>query len=99
MIDKKEIEHIANLARIELSEAEKEQYQEQLSLVLDYIDQLQEVDTSTVEITAQVTGLKNINRADEYEEWDDDEREAALNEAPYQEGDSLKVKRVLEHVA
>lgn len=94
-LKKEDIEHIANLARLELSEEEKEKFQTQLSDVLSYIDQLQGLDTSSVEPTAQVTGLKNVYRADEKEDWDAKEREAAINEAPSLESGQVKVKRVL----
>lgn len=91
-----EIKHIANLARLELSEAELEKYGSQLSAVLEYIDQLAEVDVNGVEPTAQVTGLTNVWREDEARDWDEAEREAALKEAPELEEHQIKVKRVLE---
>ena len=94
-LEKKDIDHIADLARLELSESEKEKFQTQLSDVLCYIEQLQEVDTIGVEATAQVTGLSNVYREDEVEEWDDYERQAAINEAPSVEERQIKVKRVL----
>jgi len=95
-LEKKEIQHIANLARLELTEKELKTYGSQLSDVLSYIDQLQEVDVTDVEPTAQVTGLENIFREDEIEEWDESERGAALNQAPELENGQVKVKRVLE---
>jgi len=94
-LQKKDIEHIAKLARLDLSEKELEKYGNELSDILGYINQLQEVDTSQVEPTAQVTGLENAFREDEIEEWDKDEREATLNEAPDLEDHQVKVKRVL----
>jgi aspartyl-tRNA(Asn)/glutamyl-tRNA(Gln) amidotransferase subunit C len=48
----KEVEHIAVLARLELSDAQKKNYQEQLSRILDYITKLQELDTAAVPPTA-----------------------------------------------
>ena len=72
-LSKEEIKYIANLARLELTEEELEKYGGQLSAVLDYIDQLKEVDTAGVEPTAQVTGMKNIFREDKAEEWSEDE--------------------------
>ncbi len=95
-LDKQQIKHIANLARLELTDAELELYGQQLSDVLKYIDQLQEVDTAGIEPTAQVTGLKNVMREDKARDWDENEREAALKEAPEREGRYLKVKRILE---
>jgi len=48
-LTKKDIEYIANLARIELSEKEKEKYTEELSAVLNFIDKLKETDTAKTE--------------------------------------------------
>jgi aspartyl-tRNA(Asn)/glutamyl-tRNA(Gln) amidotransferase subunit C len=61
----KEVEHIATLARLKLTEAEKEKYSGQLSGILDYMEKLSAVDTAGIEPTSQVTGLTNITRADE----------------------------------
>ncbi len=95
-IAKEKIKHIADLARLELSDEELKKYGSQLAQVLDYIDQLQEVDTSNTEPTAQVTGLINIVREDEVIEWDNEEKKESLNQAPELEGNQVKVKRVLK---
>ena len=58
------MEHIAKLARLNLSAQEKAKYAEQLSGILEYVDALQAVDTAKVEPTSQVTGLTNISRED-----------------------------------
>lgn len=63
-----EVEHIARLSKLELTDSEKTLYQEQLSNVLEYVDQLAEVNTDGVEPLANVTGLENIYRDDEVEE-------------------------------
>ncbi len=95
-LKKSEIEHIANLARLELSDEELSLYGEQLSGILDYIDQLQEVDTTGVEPTAQVTGLENVLREDVVNVWDKKEQADALAQAPSLEDGQIKVKRVLK---
>ncbi|PIR12739.1 Asp-tRNA(Asn)/Glu-tRNA(Gln) amidotransferase GatCAB subunit C [Candidatus Falkowbacteria bacterium CG11_big_fil_rev_8_21_14_0_20_39_10] len=95
-LTKDEIKHIANLARLDLTEAEFKKYGSQLSDVLNYIDQLKEVDTAGVEPTAQVTGLENVLREDVVFDWNDKERQAALKEAPETEDGQVKVRRVLE---
>lgn len=64
MISKKEVERVAKLAYLDISEKEKNLYVEQLSEVLDYVGQLKEVDTKNVEPTAQVTGLENVYEGD-----------------------------------
>ena len=94
-LTKQEIQHIADLARLELTNEELEKYGSQLSGVLNYIDELKEVDTANVAPTAQVTGLENIMRADEVEAWPQDEVEMALGQAPEREGRLVKVRRVL----
>jgi len=94
-LSKEEIKHIANLARLELSEEEVTIYDDQLSHILDYIGRLKEVDTSKIEPTAQVTGLENVLRSDEIKEWNKKQVEQALKQAPEIENKQVKVKRVL----
>lgn len=60
-----DVRHIAKLARLNLSEAEVEQFSGQLTNILDYVDQLQAVKTEGVKPTEQVTGLTNALRPDE----------------------------------
>lgn len=94
-IDKEQIQRIADLARLDLSDDELEKYRNQISDILVYIDQLQEVNTDNVEPTAQITGLENVLREDEICEWDKEESEKALNQAPELKNNQVKVKRVL----
>ena len=91
-----DIQHIANLARLELTKAEEKKYGEQLSAVLDYVEQLQEIDVNNIEPTAQVTGLSNILREDEVKDWDEPERDMALKQAPNMVNGQIEVKRILE---
>ncbi len=95
MLTQEEIKHIAHLARLDLSEEELKMYGEQLSSVLKYIEQLQEVDTEDIEPTAQVTGLENVLREDEVEDWLESEKYNAISQAPSLEEKQIKVKRVL----
>lgn len=94
-LSKEQIEHIAKLARLELSGEELEKYGSQLSNVLNYIEQLQEVNVSGVEPTAQVTGLLNVLREDVVRERDKREINEALRDAPELEDGQIKVKRIL----
>ena len=59
-----QVRHIAKLARLILSGQEVEKFTKELSSILQYVDMLSEVDTSTVPPTAQVTGQTNIFRED-----------------------------------
>jgi aspartyl-tRNA(Asn)/glutamyl-tRNA(Gln) amidotransferase subunit C len=65
MIQKEEIEHMGWLARIELSEADKELFVKQISSILDYFAVLDEVETAEVDPTYHVLGIKNVVREDE----------------------------------
>lgn len=60
----KEVEHISELARLELTDEEKERYREQLSAILDYAQRLQEVDTSDIPPTSSVLPLSTDLRQD-----------------------------------
>lgn len=91
-LSKQEVEKIAQLSRLELNEAEKEQYAAQLSDVLDYFEKLKEVNTDNVEITAQVTGLENVYRADEIEQCD--YQTDLIKQAAASEDDLIKTKSV-----
>ncbi|MBE0695683.1 MAG: Asp-tRNA(Asn)/Glu-tRNA(Gln) amidotransferase subunit GatC [Anaerolineaceae bacterium] len=59
-----EVEHIAELARLELTDDEKARYREQLSDILDYAARLQTIDTSKISPTASVLAKRSILRAD-----------------------------------
>lgn len=64
-ITKQDVEQIALLARLELTEKEIEKYQSELSNIIGYAETIQSVDTKNVEPTAQVTGLSDVFRIDE----------------------------------
>ena len=64
MLDKKEVEHIAKLARIGLSDEEAKKYQKDLSAVLDWVEQLKEVDIENIEPVSHITGMENVVRGD-----------------------------------
>ncbi|MBI4664983.1 MAG: Asp-tRNA(Asn)/Glu-tRNA(Gln) amidotransferase subunit GatC [Nitrospinae bacterium] len=60
----KETRHVATLARLALTPEDEERYGAQLSAILDYISQLNELDTSAVEPTSHALDLKNVFRED-----------------------------------
>jgi len=61
----KDVEHIAKLSKLKLNDIEKEKFANQLSGVIEYVEQLNEVNTEGVEPTSQSTGLENVFREDE----------------------------------
>lgn len=89
-----EIESIAKLARLELSEAEKTMYAEQLSVILDYIDMLNEVETENIEETCQVTGLMDVTRGDTVYDCPEDVKRKLIAQFPEKIGNLLKVPAV-----
>lgn len=99
-LTEKEVEHVAKLARIEITDKEKKQYSEELSKVLEYIEKIQEVETDDVEPTFQPSRIKdldvleNATREDKVVKCKD--REKLLDAGPDREGDFFKVKAVLK---
>jgi len=90
------IDHIATMARLDLTDEEKAMYAEQLSAVLDYVGMLSEVDTSEVIETCQVTGLQDVVREDLVIESDELTRERLIEQFPHKVGKLLKVRAVFE---
>lgn len=64
-LSEKDVQYVARLSRLELSEEEVHQYSQQLSSILGYIEQLNRLDTNDVEPLSHVLDLKNVFRADE----------------------------------
>ena len=93
MINKKEVKHIAALARIGVSEKEEEKFSQDLSAVLEWIDQLKEVDVASVEPTAHITGMDDITREDRADIFL--ETEKIINLFPEKKERYDKVKAVL----
>jgi aspartyl-tRNA(Asn)/glutamyl-tRNA(Gln) amidotransferase subunit C len=93
-LSRQEVEKIARLARLSLSDEEIEQYRSQLSEVLTYVEQLKELDVDDIPTTAQVTGQTNVLADDTVQTGGD--RKNLLANAPVTDGDSIKVKAVFE---
>ncbi|WP_239618435.1 Asp-tRNA(Asn)/Glu-tRNA(Gln) amidotransferase subunit GatC [Cohnella mopanensis] len=90
----KEVEHVANLARLELSDAEKEQFAGQLNAILKYAEKLNQLDTEGIEPTSHVLPLANVMREDVVKpSWP---IEKVLLNAPEEEDGQFKVPAVLE---
>lgn len=96
MISRSDVEHVAALARLGLSETEIERMAGQLNRILEAVAVLQSVDTSAIGPTAQVIELENVWREDEPRDGQRLSREAALANAPLREGPHLRVPLVLE---
>jgi len=89
-----EVEHIASLARLRLTDEEKARYREQLSAVLDYMVRLKRLDTSAIEPTATVLPLRTVLRPDVSRPSLPPDQ--LLANAPAAEADMFRVPPVLE---
>jgi aspartyl-tRNA(Asn)/glutamyl-tRNA(Gln) amidotransferase subunit C len=89
-----QVEHVAMLARLGLSDDERERLREQLSTILGHIDQLRAVDTSDVPPTAQVIPLAPVLRDDVVQPSLPVEQ--VLANAPRTEGGFIKVRAILD---
>jgi aspartyl-tRNA(Asn)/glutamyl-tRNA(Gln) amidotransferase subunit C len=88
------VEHVANLARLELSGGEKQKMQSHMSGILDYMDQLQQLDLSSVPATANATDLCNVFREDVVVPSLAPEK--GLANAPDRDGTAFRVPRIME---
>ena len=94
MITIQDVEHVAKLARLELTEEEKQKYTHQLGELLEYFEQLNEVDTTAVEPMSQAIPLVNVMREDiPHEPFD---REKIIANAPLEENGYFRVPKILE---
>jgi len=89
----KEVEHVALLARLALSEEEKERFRAQLSSILEYADRINQLDTTAVEPTYHVLPLQNVSRPDQ--RGTTLTQEEVLQNAPDRDGSYFKVPRIL----
>ena len=92
MITVKDVEHVAKLARLELSETEKEMFTEQLGDVLAHVEKMNEVDTTGVDPMNHPIDFVNVMREDNkiYENT----REELMSNAPDIEGEFFKVPKI-----
>ncbi|RYG73310.1 Asp-tRNA(Asn)/Glu-tRNA(Gln) amidotransferase subunit GatC [Lentibacillus lipolyticus] len=93
-ISKDQVKHVANLARLAVTEEEADKFAKQLSSIIDYAEQLNELDTENVEPTTHVLDLKNVMRSDESKEWIS--KEDALQNAPDKQDGYFRVPSILE---
>ncbi len=93
-IDPQQVRRVARLARINLSDSEIEQFSSQLSDILEYVDQLNELDTNGVEPTTHPLKISNVFRPDQIGKSLSNSQ--ALANAPQKHADFFAVPKVLE---
>ncbi|WP_018130808.1 Asp-tRNA(Asn)/Glu-tRNA(Gln) amidotransferase subunit GatC [Effusibacillus pohliae] len=93
-ITTKDVAHVANLARLALSDNEMEQFTEQLNKILQHAEELQKLDLQDVEPTSHVLPMENVMREDESRVWLTNEQ--ALANAPDKDAGQFRVPAVME---
>lgn len=93
MISKKDVEHIALLARLGLTDKEKEKFTKQLGNILEHAAKISEIDTSKIEPTSHAVDLKNVFREDKVKK--SLSQEEALSNAPKEEEGQFKVPKII----
>ena len=93
-ITKKEVEHVARLARLGVSEEEKELFTQQLSAILEFANRLKELDTKNIPPTSHAVPMRNVLREDRVIPFAN--VEDILANAPEKEDHMFKVPRIIE---
>ena len=93
-IDQESVRKVAKLSRLELSEAEVEEFAGQLSAILDYMEKMNELDTTNVEPLAHCLPISNVFREDAAKESLGTEK--TLANAPQRDGEFFKVPKILD---
>ena len=96
MISKKEVQHIAKLARLSLKAAEEKKFQKELSSILDYIEKLKKVNVSKTEPTFRPLKIENIMREDEENKKQKTKNKKLLDLVPETKERYIKVKSILK---
>ena len=93
-LTREDVLKLASLARISLSDEEVEEFSEELSAILQYVEQLSNVDVVGLKPTNQVTGLTNVMREDEVKDYGYKPLDLLKN-VPAVENNQIKVKRMI----
>jgi aspartyl-tRNA(Asn)/glutamyl-tRNA(Gln) amidotransferase subunit C len=93
-LDEAQVRKVARLSRLELSEAEVEEFTGQLSAILDYVEKMNELDTDNVEPLAHCLPISNVFRQDCVRESLGTQK--TLANAPQRDGDFFKVPKILD---
>lgn len=93
-ITKEQLKHISNLSNLSFSEEELDKYLVDMTGIVDFVNQLNEINTDDVEITTSILGEYNIFREDEVKESFD--RELLLKNAPDSQDGMFKIPKVID---
>lgn len=91
-----DINHISQLARLDLSEEEKQKFAKELDAILGFVEKLKEADVKNINPMAGGTDLNNITRDDAIGERDLKQKQEILDNVPKKKDDYVEVKAVFE---
>ena len=94
-LSEEEVGHIAHLARIGLSEKDSGRYQKDLSAILTYFEKLQEVNTESVSLIGYSTGIENVSRKDQAQDFNNEGKDFIMKNVPQKKDGQIKVKSIL----
>ena len=95
MLNKSHVQHVANLAKLKITDEEAEKYSGELSKVLLHVDELQNVGTAGVASTLVESRTLKSLRADEIKDWSEEEKQTALQQAEVGEDGLVKVPKII----
>jgi aspartyl-tRNA(Asn)/glutamyl-tRNA(Gln) amidotransferase subunit C len=93
-IDQSQVKKVAKLSRLELTDAEVVEFTEQLSAILEYVEKMNELDTTGVEPLAHCLPISNVFREDSVKESLGTEK--TLANAPQRDGEYFKVPKIMD---
>lgn len=93
MLDREQVHKVAHLARLALTSEEEAQFSTQLNSILEYFEQLSELDTDQVEPTTRAIDVANVVRQDRLQLYGD--RETILESAPERDGEYFRVPQIM----
>lgn len=96
MITKKEVQHVAKLARLNMTGKEEEKFTKELSLILDYVEKLKEVNIDKVKPTSHPFEIENVTREDVPRESEKETVQKLIKAAPDKKDNYIKVKTILK---
>ena len=95
MLNREEVRKVARLARLSLTPEEEKMFTTQLGAILQYVEQLNELNTENVPPTTRAIETSNVTRSDETTAFPESDREMVFQAAPDAEDEFFKVPRIL----
>jgi len=94
-MNKEEVQHLAKLARIELSDSETEAFTSQISSIIDYVGQVKGIVSQNEGVAKKAGVVRNVLRKDEIKNEPDQFTKDILREMPHTDGRYMEVKKIL----